>query len=117
MRIRTTIVLAIVAASGGLWGLSAETPPLPHWSAVKVQVVEDATGKPVPGALIEQLCRVCVYASDRPVTDTNGVARVMIFEQWVLLKTTKDGVTNSLSLFRTNEVQAFRTNAIIRLKK
>jgi hypothetical protein len=53
MRTRTAIVLAIVAASGALWGLSAETPTLPHWSAVKVLVVDDATGKPIPGAFIK----------------------------------------------------------------
>jgi hypothetical protein len=117
MAARALTLLALLLASGDVLGRSDEKPLAQGWSALKVLVVEDASGRPVVGAHIEQACRGCIYASDRAQTDTNGFANVKVFEKWVLLKATKDSLSNSVSFFGTNAVSSFRTNAVIRLKK
>jgi hypothetical protein len=116
MRTHLTTLVALLVGSV-VSGWSEDKPPHQGWSPIQVRVVEDATGRPVAGARIEQTCRGCIYANERSQTDTNGLAKVMVFEKWVLLKATKDDLTNSVSLLGSNAVAGFRTNAVIRLKK
>jgi hypothetical protein len=106
-------VIAMLAASGTL----GEKPAGPGWSEVKVRVVDDATGRPVPGARLQHLCTGSPYYQNTFVADTNGVAKVMIFRMWVALSATGgDGLTNRVFLGGTNDVAKFCTNAVIRLK-
>ena len=115
MHIKITLLVLSVASAGSLL-LSAEKPEVPGWSEVKVRVVEDATSKPVAGARVEHLCTISPYFGKPFETDTNGVARVMIFRTWVGLEATGNGLTNSVFLSGTNAVARFCTNALIRLK-
>lgn len=116
-RMWIVFVVVVLVVPAALFGQSSEKPPDPHWSTTKILVVEDSTDKPVAGARIEQLCKGCVHAGERAETDTNGVARVMIYDTWVALKATHDVWTNSVLIYGSNAVSRFRTNAVIRLKK
>ena len=78
-------------------------------------MVEDASGKPVVGARVEHTCTISPYFGKPFETDSNGVARVMIFPTWVGLRAIKSGLTNSVVLVGTNAVSRFCANATIRL--
>jgi hypothetical protein len=106
----------ILLGCAALLCLAAEQPD-PHWSAVTVRVLDDSTKKPVAGARIEQTCKGCAYVGDRVITDTNGVARVMIYDRWIALRISRDGfMDGSVSLYGTNAVGAFRSKPVITLK-
>ena len=85
------------------------------WSPVVVRVIEHETGRPIAGARIETTCNGSRYQGERPTTDKEGRATVPIFSWWVMLRVTHPGFTNStVSLYGTNKVAAFCTNAVIR---
>ena len=117
-RVRTAfrclvVLLTLLAESS----MSGEIRPGPGWSEVRVCVVEEANGRPVPGARLEHLCTISPYYGHAFVADTNGVAKVMIFRTWVALSAAGGlGLTNRLFIGGTNEVARFCTNAVIRLK-
>ncbi len=109
-------LLVCVLVSLGTSGICGEKPANPGWSEVKVRVLDDATGRPVPGARLQHLCTVSPYYSDTFVADTNGVANVMIYRTWVALSATGGrGLTNRVFIVGTNGVARFCTNAVIRL--
>jgi hypothetical protein len=116
MRTHITLLVIFSVFANSLL-LSAEKPAVPGWSEVKVLVVEDATGKPAVGGRVEHTCAIAPYFGKPFETDSNGVARVMIFRTWVGLRATGNGLTNSVLLVGTNAVARFCANAIIRLKQ
>ncbi len=116
MRAKPPLLLCVLVLLGTS-GICGEKAADPGWSEVKVRVLDDATGRPVPGARLQHLCTGSPYYPDTFVADTNGVAKVMIYRTWVALSATGGGgLTNRVFIGGTNEVARFCTNAVIRLK-
>jgi hypothetical protein len=110
-------LLTVAVVPFAISGIPGEKPVVPGWSEVRVRVVDDATGMPVPGARLQHLCTISPYYRDMFVADTNGVAKVMVFRTWVALSASGGhGLTNCVFIGGTNEVARFCTNAVISLK-
>jgi hypothetical protein len=119
MRTEITLAALLLVATGGALQISATDRVLERgWSAVVVRVVEHETGRPIADALIETTCNGSRYQAERPTTDKEGRATVPIYSWWVMLRVTHPGFTNStVSLYGTNKVSAFCTNAVIKMRR
>ena len=115
MRAHSTFFALILAAFAGF---AADRVLEPGWSPVIIRVIDEDTRRPVAGARIETTCRGSRYEAERQTTDTSGHATVPIYRTWVGLRVTHEGHTNStVTLFGTNAVSSFCTNAVITLRR
>ena len=115
MRIRA-IMFSAVAVCALYFGFAAEKALGPGLSSMKVRV-EDGKGNPVAGALLESLDLPTTNTVDQPITDTNGTAAVIVYDNWLFLRVTKDGVTNEVTYFGSNSVARLRRSPTIRLMR